>query len=144
MTSERPPEDVETVVLEPRQQVGRAEESTVPFAGTETLQDSQFAAEESSGEGGVAAAVGMPQEDGTLRDIEFKDYEELYKKWRASEIGEGDVRRAGGPGLLDLMLAQLVLDEETQQNDDLPGPGLPDLHEGLEQDKAKGQGDAQE
>ena len=115
MTSERPPEDVETVVLEPRQQVGRAKESTVPFAGTETLQDSQFAAEESSGEGGVAAAVGMP-----------------------------DVRRAGGPGLLDLMLAQLVLDEETQQNDDLPGPGLPDLHEGLEQDKAKGQGDAQE
>ena len=52
-----------------------------------------------------------------MSDLEYKDYEEIYKKWKAGELHEGEVRRVGGEGLLDLMQAQRILDMETQEED---------------------------
>ena len=55
----------------------------------------------------VAATV----EKGTLRDLNFADYDEdLYRKRKHNEITSVQAKELGGPGLLDLMEAQWILD----------------------------------
>ena len=123
LASERAPEDVETVVLEPGPSTNGMSDDTVPFLGSETLMDSLVAeatSQDTEQALGQNEGNGEMEAEGTLKDIEFKDYEELYKKWKAKDIDNKDVLRARGPGLLDLMQAQMALDEETQPLEPVP------------------------
>ena len=54
-------------------------------------------------------------EEGTLSDVAWADYEELYGKWKSGAIDDSAVVLAGGRNLLDLMQTQYVLDLEDTQ-----------------------------
>ena len=53
-------------------------------------------------------------QDGTMRHIEWSDYEELYMKWKTGEVTDAEIRQEGGGNLLDLMEAQYVLDVDEE------------------------------
>ena len=116
LVSERPPEEVETELL-PQGQAGVQEETIAVLNEVmSTLPDSQL--QDHGGQSGVPGAEEGSDTvagDGTLSNLEFTDYEVFYKKWKAGELCEGEVRRIGGEGLLDLMQAQRILDMETQE-----------------------------
>ena len=58
--------------------------------------------------------------EGTLQDVSFTDYEDMYKRWKMGRLTGDQVKAIGGPNLLDLMEAQWILDTETQAELMLP------------------------
>ena len=51
------------------------------------------------------AGVGTATEHG-MSQLEWRDYEDLYNRWKAGGISDDEVKRVGGTNLLDLMEAQ--------------------------------------
>ena len=76
-------------------------------------------------------------EEGTLRDLNFADYEDLYRKWKHNEITSVQAKELGGPGLLDLMEAQWILDTESQNDEGnkgfVPEKETPGTRRGLQE-----------
>ena len=137
--SERNPDEVETVVLGQQGVLGDEQHQALmpDGAGMEPL--SQPEVEDSQEVQAVAVmatqledqqdealdnvkAMLQHEGDGTIRDIEYSDYEGLYRQWKNKDLTDEEVARVGGPQLLDLMQAQWVMDVETQPDQDL---GLP-------------------
>ncbi|CAE7902753.1 pol [Symbiodinium microadriaticum] len=52
---------------------------------------------------GAATRHGMSQ-------LEWRDYEDLYNRWKAGGLSDDEVKGVGGTNLLDLMEAQFILD----------------------------------
>ena len=59
--------------------------------------------------------------EGTMQDLSFTDYEDLYKKWKAGTLTGCQVKGIGGANLLDIMEAQWILDTETPVGDTMQG-----------------------
>ncbi|CAE7941965.1 ZDHHC3, partial [Symbiodinium sp. KB8] len=137
MRQESFPDDVDTVILEPgpddltgkqpREMKGKTghpidDQDTepleepprmggvvVPLEGA--LDDlaagaAQMDAEMEAGD----ADAGHSRVERSLQELEWKDYEDLYTKWRGGEVSSTAVKEAGGSALLDLMEAHYILD----------------------------------
>ena len=61
--------------------------------------------------------------ESSMGDLEWKDYEELYEKWKAGAVADDDVRDIGGGNLLDLMEAQYILDIDANPPSQARTPG---------------------
>ncbi|CAE7247126.1 unnamed protein product [Symbiodinium sp. CCMP2592] len=152
VNSETCPDEVETVVLNE----GRSENAmpapapdatVVHEAGASTTSlggESESVGAEGQHMVNIAGPLTIPPdqqstlpyetqlEDGTMRDLAFQDYEKLYKEWKEGRLSDADIRVAGGPGLLDLMQSQRLLDYEdetqVQQMENLDRVTAPQNH----------------
>ena len=115
------PDDVETVVLNPSTQSrlpveehatqevsveGPSVPSVEPHSASSTAVDKPVSPSP------VQTQASQPQGDGDagMGRLEWKDYEDLYGKWRTGIVSDAEVKATGGENLLDLMEAQFILD----------------------------------
>ena len=121
------PDDVETVIVNPVSQ-----EQVMESGAREQTEEMEGAADapgpEAGGEQHPVGLLGETQVDSSslhasqpgavvesgMGNLEWKDYEELYEKWKTGAVSDGDVKEIGGGNLLDLMEAQFILDIDTK------------------------------
>ena len=144
MRQEEFPDDVDTVILEQGPGTQRsAEQGVVQVENTKTkhpVDDEETVPMEGALDGAhtepAEAALTLPEPEMEaegetieaarsgrgLQGLEWKDYEDLYMKWRGGQVTDVVVKEAGGDDLLDLMEAQYILDidDSTQAAQNFP------------------------
>ncbi|CAE7813017.1 unnamed protein product, partial [Symbiodinium sp. KB8] len=140
LASETPGDALDSVQQKPRSEAHPVDDQdTIPLEAGDGDKDNALP-------GGAATLVDSPQQEdvqaehvnevGPLNDggaeglevehgmsqLEWSDYEGLYKKWREGALSDADIKQVGGSNLLDLMEAQFILDvdDSTQHLSTLP------------------------
>ena len=115
------PDDVETVVLHPSTQSRfpdvehEVQEVPVEVPSVSSVgphSASSAAVDQPVGPSSAQTQASQTQGGGDagMERLEWKDYEDLYGKWRSGLVSDAEVKATGGENLLDLMEAQFVLD----------------------------------